>query len=214
MSLSDDLRRRILGSVRAELDHGVLSGALPGTSDYDLNPEARALARDPDKPLRRAAVLVPIVEREDGPTMLLTKRTAHLADHAGQISFPGGRSEAGETPVEAALREAEEEIGLDRSFVEVLGFIDAHETVTGFHIAPVVAFVRPGFTLKLDPYEVAEAFEVPLAFLFDPANHQEHSRIVRNTTRRYYAMPYGDYYIWGATARILVNLYRRAHDLI
>ena len=211
MSLNDELRARIVRCVRAEIDHGVLSDAVPGTSDYDLNPEARALI-DAARPLRPAAVLVPIVEREEGPTILLTKRTAHLADHAGQVSFPGGRIEAGETPVEAALREAEEEIGLDRSFVEVVGHIDAHETVTGFHITPIVGFVRPGFTLALDAFEVAEAFEVPLAFLFDPRNHQEHSRIYNDTTRRYYAMPYGEYYIWGATARILVNLYRRAHE--
>ncbi len=212
MSLSNELRARILRCVKAEIDHGVLADAVPGTSDFDLNPEARALV-DAAKPLRPAAVLVPIVEREDGPTILLTKRTAHLADHAGQISFPGGRIEAGETPIEAALREAEEEIGLSRSFVEVAGYIDAHETVTGFHITPVVAFVRPGFALTLDAFEVAEAFEVPLDFLFNPANHQEHSRIYKETTRRYYAMPYGEYYIWGATARILVNLYRRAHGL-
>jgi 8-oxo-dGTP pyrophosphatase MutT (NUDIX family) len=213
MSLGGELRARILRCVKAEIDHGVLADAVPGTSDYDLNPEARALI-DAVRPLRPAAVLVPIIEREDGPTILLTKRTAHLADHAGQISFPGGRLESGETPVEAALREAEEEVGLDRSFVEVAGYIDAHETVTGFHITPVVSFVRPGFALKLDAFEVAEAFEVPLDFLFNPANHQEHSRIYKNTTRRYYAMPYGEYYIWGATARILVNLYRRAHSLI
>ncbi len=210
--LTAKLRAKILRCVSAEIDHGVLADAMPGTSDFDLNPEARADV-DAAKPLRAAAVLVPIVEREDGPTMLLTRRSAHLADHAGQISFPGGRLEAGETPVEAALREAEEEIGLDRSFVEVAGYIDAHETVTGFHITPVVAFVRPGFSLAIDPREVAEAFEVPLDFLFDPANHQEHSRSYKDTTRRYYAMPYGEYYIWGATARILVNLYRRAHGL-
>ena len=211
MTLDAKFRARILRSVRAEIDHGVLADALPGTSDFDLNPEARALI-DAERPLRAAAVLVPIVERHDGPTILLTKRSAHLADHAGQVSFPGGRLEAGETPIEAALREAEEEIGLRRSFVEVAGYIDAHETVTGFHITPVVAFVRPGFKLAVNPVEVAEAFEVPLAFLFDPRNHQQHSRIYKNTTRRYYAMPYGEYYIWGATARILVNLYRRAHE--
>jgi 8-oxo-dGTP pyrophosphatase MutT (NUDIX family) len=213
MSLNGELRARIFRCVRAEIDHGVLADAVPGTSDYDLNPEARALI-DAARPLRPAAVLVPIVEREDGPTILLTKRSAHLADHAGQVSVPGGRLEAGETPVEAALREAEEEIGLSRDFVEVAGYIDAHETVTGFHITPIVAFVRPGFALTVDPVEVAEAFEVPLDFLFNPANHQEHSRIYKNTTRRYYAMPYGEYYIWGATARILVNLYRRAHGLV
>ena len=211
MTLGAKLRARILRSVSAEVDHGVLADAVPGTSDFDLNPEARALV-EAERPLRAAAVLVPIVEREDGPTILLTKRAAHLADHAGQISFPGGRLEPGETPIEAALREAEEEIGLPRSFVEVAGYIDAHETVTGFHITPIVAFVRPGFTLTIDPVEVAKAFEVPLDFLFDPRNHQQHSRIYKNTTRRYYAMPYGEYYIWGATARILVNLYRRAHE--
>ncbi|HZD26831.1 MAG TPA: CoA pyrophosphatase [Alphaproteobacteria bacterium] len=169
---------------------------------------------DANQALKPAAVLVPIVERDE-PTVLLTKRTDHLHHHAGQISFPGGRVEEQDAGVvETALRETEEEIGLDRGFVEIAGFLDEYQTGTGFHIVPVVGFVRPGFTLQPDEFEVAEVFEVPLGFLFDPANHQQHARIWNGRERRYYAMPYRDYYIWGATAGMLMNLYRRVHGLL
>jgi 8-oxo-dGTP pyrophosphatase MutT (NUDIX family) len=157
--------------------------------------------------LTPAAVLFPIVERDNGHTVLLTQRTAHLRDHAGQVSFPGGRVEAEDpSPVHTALRETEEEIGLPREQVEVLGFLPEYRTGTGFRVTPVVALVRPPFSLVLDPFEVAEAFEVPLSFLLDPANHKRHSLHYRGALRHFFAMPYGDYFIWGATAGMIRSL--------
>ena len=154
-----------------------------------------------NEPLTPAAVLFPIVLRDAGHTVLLTQRTAHLRDHAGQISFPGGRVEAHDaTPMDTALRETEEEIGLSRERIEILGFLPEYRTGTGFRVTPVVALVTPPFDLQPDPFEVAEIFEVPLAFLLDPANHQQHSLHYRGALRHYFAMPYGDYFIWGATA--------------
>lgn len=165
----------------------------------------------PERVLTPAAVLVPIVLRADGPSVLLTQRTEHLLNHPGQISFPGGRSEAEDAgPVDTALREAEEEIGLARRHVEVVGFLDLYQTVTGFLVTPVVAFVEPGFALSLDAFEVAEAFEVPLAFVLDAGNHTRGSRLVDGRERQFYVLPYQDRYIWGATAAMLVNL---AHKL-
>jgi 8-oxo-dGTP pyrophosphatase MutT (NUDIX family) len=154
-----------------------------------------------------AAVLVGMVDRPDGLTVLLTQRTAHLTDHAGQISLPGGRIEDSDPdPIHAALREAEEEVGLPRTHVEVIGRLDTYITGTGFEITPVVGLVRPSFELRLDAFEVAEAFEVPLAFIVDPANHERHSRELRGHTRSFFVLPYNDRYIWGATAAMLVNL--------
>jgi 8-oxo-dGTP pyrophosphatase MutT (NUDIX family) len=159
--------------------------------------------------LTLAAVLVPIIERPEGLTVLLTQRTAHLNDHAGQVSFPGGRCEAEDpTPVFTALRETEEEIGLDRSRIEVLGLLPEYRTGTGFSVTPVVGLVRPPFSLSPDSFEVAEVFETPLSFLLDPANHQRHSMEIGGVMRHYYAMPYEGYFIWGATAGMLVSLYR------
>ena len=161
-------------------------------------------------PLTPAAVLFPIVLRDNGQTVLLTQRTAHLKDHAGQISFPGGRvEEEDQSPVHTALRETEEEIGLARKHVEVLGFLPEYRTGTGFRVTPVVALVTPPFELALDPFEVAEAFEVPLAFLLDPANHKRHSLHYRGALRHFFAMPYGDYFIWGATAGMIRSLTER-----
>lgn len=163
-----------------------------------------------DLPLTPAAVLFPIVLRDEGHTVLLTQRTAHLKDHAGQISFPGGRVEDTDlSPIHTALRETEEEIGLARGRVEILGFLPEYRTGTGFRITPVVALVRPPFDLQPDPFEVAEIFEVPLAFLLDPANHQRHSLHYRGALRNYFAMPYGEYFIWGATAGIIRSLSER-----
>ncbi len=179
-------------------------------SDWDLNPEMLAdfAVMEPARP---AAVLVPVVARSE-LTVLLTERTAHLATHAGQIAFPGGKVEPDDPdPVHTALREAEEEIGLARTHVEPLGFLDGYRTGTGFLVTPVVAIVQPEFTLHLDPGEVASAFEVPLAFLMDPANHKHHSREWRGRQRHYYAMPFGDHYIWGATAGMLRNLQERLY---
>ena len=164
----------------------------------------------PEGPLMPAAVLVPLVLRPGGPTVLLTQRTDHLHDHAGQISFPGGRIEGGDaTPEEAALRETEEEIGLAPSRVELIGRLDTYVVRTGFEVTPVVGFVNPPLHLSPDPFEVAEVFEVPLAFVLDPQNHQRHSRRYDGKERHFYAMTYGGKFIWGATAGMLVNLYER-----
>jgi 8-oxo-dGTP pyrophosphatase MutT (NUDIX family) len=162
-----------------------------------------------ERPIRPAAVLVAVVEHEQ-PTILLTQRAAHLNDHAGQVSFPGGKIDATDgSPLDAALREAEEEIGLDRSYVEPIGYLDLYGTAFGFRILPTLARVRPGFTLTINENEVESAFEVPLAFLMDPVNHQIHSKEFRGTERSYYAMPFAERYIWGATAGILRVLYER-----
>ncbi|HSO07895.1 MAG TPA: CoA pyrophosphatase [Pelomicrobium sp.] len=156
-----------------------------------------------------AAVLVPLVERPHGLQVLLTQRTAHLNDHAGQVSFPGGRVDPGDVSREAtALREAEEEIGLARERIEILGRLPEYHTVTGFSVTPVVGYLAPPFDLRLDAFEVAEVFEVPLAFLMDPANHQRHSFVYQGRSRSYYAMPYEGRFIWGATAAMLINLQR------
>ena len=158
---------------------------------------------------RSAAVLVPIVNRSDGLAVLFTERSADLPDHAGQISFPGGRVEPGDLDVDAAaLRETEEEIGLPRDRVTVLGRLADYETVTGYRVTPVVGWVEPPFSVIPDPVEVADVFEVPLAFLLEPANLQRHFRMIGNTRRDYYAIPYGDRYIWGATAAMLMILDR------
>ena len=175
------------------------------------NPEAsdEALAA-PQLRLRRAAVLVPLVERPEGLTVLLTKRTEHLSSHAGQISFPGGRAEEGDSsPIETALREAQEEIGLHRRHVEIIGVLPEHATISAYRVTPVVAMVTPPFALRADPGEVAEIFEVPLAFLMSGAHHERRSISLPDGggTRRFYAMPYKDYFIWGATAAMLRNLY-------
>jgi 8-oxo-dGTP pyrophosphatase MutT (NUDIX family) len=162
-----------------------------------------------DEELMPAAVLFPIVQRNEEPTVLLTQRTAHLKDHPGQISFPGGRCESSDpSPVHTALREAAEEIGLGAAHVDVAGYLPEYLTSTGFRVTPVVAMVSPPFELQLDAYEVAEVFEVPLSFLLDPVNHQRHSLHYRGRLRHYYAMPYRDHFIWGATAGIIMSLYR------
>ncbi|MGI4848257.1 MAG: CoA pyrophosphatase [Janthinobacterium lividum] len=156
----------------------------------------------------RASVLLPIVVREQGLTMLLTQRTANLTDHPGQISLPGGRAEPEDaSPVDTALRETEEEVGLARAHIEVIGSLPQYFTVTGYCIDPVVALVFPPFALRADPDEVAEIFEVPLAFLLDGGNHQRRSGEMGGQRRSFYAMPYERFFIWGATAHILRNLF-------
>lgn len=173
--------------------------------DHDLNP---GMGVAPD--LTPAAVLVGLVERAHGLTVLLTQRTDHLVHHAGQISFPGGHIEPGDgVAEEAALRETEEEIGLQRRHVEILGRLDDYITGTGFRVTPVVAVVEVPFDLAPDAEEVAEVFEVPLAFVLDPANHQRYSRRYDGKDRHFYAMTYDGKFIWGATAGMLVNLYER-----
>ena len=147
------------------------------------------------------------------PTVLLTQRSAHLNDHAGQIAFPGGKIDATDaSPVDAALREAEEEVGLSRDFVEPIGYLDLYGTAFGFRILPTVARVRPGFALTINHSEVDDAFEVPLSFLMNPANHQLHSKEFRGMERFYYAMPFAERYIWGATAGMLRVLYERIYS--
>jgi 8-oxo-dGTP pyrophosphatase MutT (NUDIX family) len=155
-----------------------------------------------------AAVLVPVVARESGATILLTQRTRHLRDHAGQVSFPGGRCETSDVSPEAtALREAEEEVGLVASQIELLGRLPQYRTGTGFVITPVVGLVTPPLNLKLDDFEVAEVFEPPLNFLLDTVNHQRQSLEVRGVMHEYWAMPWQGYFIWGATAGMLVSLH-------
>lgn len=179
-----------------------------GPSDFDLNPELMAWAARQPAP-RAAAVLVPVVAH-DAPTVLFTERTAHLPAHAGQISFPGGKIDKTDGgPLATALREAEEEIGLEAAYVTPLGYLDAYRTGTGFSIVPVVALIRPGFSLSPNPGEVADVFEVPLDFLLDTANYQLHTRVWQGMERAFYAIPYDQRYIWGATAGILKNLLRR-----
>ncbi|MFL5050399.1 MAG: CoA pyrophosphatase [Xanthobacteraceae bacterium] len=181
----------------------------PLRGDHDVDPVMRAIAAV--RPIRPAAVLVPIVEREE-PTVLLTQRATHLPDHAGQISFPGGKIESDdESPLAAALREAEEEIGLERRFVDPIGYLDLYMTTLGYRIVPTIARIEPGFRLNLNRSEVDDAFEVPLAFLMAEENHKLHSREWQGMTRTVYAMPFGERYIWGVTAGILRNLYERIY---
>ncbi len=182
------------------------AGDYPGqTGDFELNPTLRAKSA-----LTPAAVLVPLVDRSEGMTVLLTQRTDHLNDHAGQISFPGGRVEQSDRDLVAtALRETREEIGLEETFVETVGHLDRYETGTGYLVTPVVGFVAPGFRLTLDRFEVAEAFEVPLSFILDAGNHQIVDHLIHGVERRFHVFEYGPYYIWGATAGMLMNFYRR-----
>jgi 8-oxo-dGTP pyrophosphatase MutT (NUDIX family) len=195
----DELRCRLQA---AGDDTGVRRAGLRMRGDHDLNPGLQ-----PRLPLVPAAVLVPIVARPEGSTILLTRRTAHLPDHAGQISFPGGRLEADDADaVAGALRETAEEVGLARDRVEIIGRLDTYQTRTGYEVTPIVGVVMPPFTLALDSYEVAEAFEVPLAFVLDKANHERGSRMYQGVERQFWVMPYRHYYIWGATAGMLVNL--------
>jgi 8-oxo-dGTP pyrophosphatase MutT (NUDIX family) len=186
-------------------DHAV---ATP-RGDLDLDPVL--WERAGVKATRPAAVLVPVIDRPE-PTVLLTLRTADLASHAGQIAFPGGKIEPGDaSPAAAALREAEEEIGLDPGLVDPIGHLDLFLTFSGFRILPMVGRVDPSLRLTLNRSEVDEAFEVPLAFLMDAQNHALHSRDWKGVIRRYYAMPFGERYIWGVTAGILRNLYERLY---
>ncbi len=199
---------RGLNAAPSEAIFDPRSGQALGPSDWDLDPELRGDLAVMAQP-RPAAVLVPIVLRET-LTVLFTQRSEDMPSHPGQISFPGGKVEAGDADaLDCALREAQEEIGLTRDHVEPLGYLDSYRTGTGFLITPAVALMRPGFTMALAAGEVAEVFEVPLAFLMDEANHRKAAREWRGRQRSYYAMPYGGRYIWGATAGMLKNMHQR-----
>ena len=181
----------------------------PARGDHDADPVMRKIAEV--RPIRPAAVMVPIIDHPE-PTVLLTQRAQHLPDHPGQVSFPGGKIDKGDAdPRASALRETEEEIGLDRARVEPLGYLDLYMTTLGYRIVPVIARVKPGFALKLNTSEVDETFEVPLAFVMDTANHARKSRDWKGVTRHYYEMPFGERYIWGVTAGILRNLYEKIY---
>jgi 8-oxo-dGTP pyrophosphatase MutT (NUDIX family) len=181
----------------------------PARGDHDVDPVMRKIAEA--RPIRPAAVLVPIIDQPE-PTVLLTQRAQHLPDHAGQVSFPGGKIEKSDAnPCASAVREAREEIGLDRSHIEPIGYLDLYMTTLGYRIVPVIARVKPGFQLQLNKAEVDATFEVPLAFLMDQTNVQRHSREWQGMTRHYYAITFGERYIWGVTAGILRNLYDRIY---
>jgi 8-oxo-dGTP pyrophosphatase MutT (NUDIX family) len=202
----DRARTRLTLQVPPSLTDPMAQGA---RGDLDLNPSmwerAGVAATQP------AAVLVPVIDRDE-PTVLLTIRTQDLASHAGQVAFPGGKIEPkDESPVAAAMREAKEEVGLASALIEPLGYLDLYLTFSGFRILPTVARVRPDFMLNLNPGEVTEVFEVPLSFLMTPANHQRRSREWKGIEREYYAIPFGDRYIWGITAGIVRNLYDRVY---
>ncbi|MEZ0466940.1 CoA pyrophosphatase [Phaeobacter sp. SYSU ZJ3003] len=189
----EDLKLRLSMAVQSRPD--------AGSSDFDLNPE---MSLPQARKLRPAGVLVPISLASGAPRVILTKRSSALKHHPGQIAFPGGKVDEGDRDViHTALREAWEEIGLPQDLPEVLGALPTHETVTSFTVTPVVALLRSEFDIRPEAGEVAEVFSVPLSHVLDPANYIIESRRWRGTRRRYYTVPYGPYYIWGATARML-----------
>ena len=191
-----------------------LSRPLPGLeAQLRMAPSPR-LGWDPLKfpeGAANGAALLLVYPHDDTLHLALTVRGSGLRNHTGQVSLPGGRVEEGETFEAAALREAQEEIGLDAKFIEPIGYLDLYLTFSGFRILPLVARVDPGYRITLNPAEVADAFEVPLEFVMQPANHQRHKRDWKGIERQYYAMPFGDRYIWGVTAGILRNLYERIY---
>lgn len=197
-----DFRRRVMaiGAGDLEVDRG----------DHVLNPDIEQLVEDPAA--REAAVLVPVVDRPEGASVILTTRSTRLRKHSGQIAFPGGSIDPTDVSAEdAALREAEEEIALDRRFVETIGRLPRYVTTTGFRITPVLGIVRPGFQVAPNPDEVDEIFEVPLPFLMNAANHARESRVWQGHERHYYVMPFENRFIWGVTAGILRTLYERLY---
>jgi len=207
---SAEFFERARARLNLDIPEGLADASVtPKRGDHDADPVMLKIAAV--RPIRPAAVLVPVVDHAE-PTVLLTQRAQHLPNHPGQISFPGGKIEASDqTPLGAALRETEEEIGLDRQAVTPLGYLDLYMTTLGYRIVPVIARVKPGFSLTLNTAEVDATFEVPLAFLMDQANVQRHSRDWQGLTRHYYAITFGERYIWGVTAGILRNLYDRIY---
>jgi 8-oxo-dGTP pyrophosphatase MutT (NUDIX family) len=201
---------RVRQRLTLDVPHGLTDASVtPARGDHDADPVMKKISEV--RPIRPAAVLVPIVDHPE-PTVLLTQRAQHLPDHPGQVSFPGGKIDKGDAdPRASALREAEEEIGLERAHVEPLGYLDLYMTTLGYRIVPVIARVKPGFSLNLNVSEVDATFEVPLAFLMDQNNVQRHSRDWQGMTRHYYAFTFGERYIWGVTAGILRNLHDRIY---
>ena len=199
---AEDFRRRAAGeqAPHHDTDYG----------DHSLNPDLKALFAHAK--LRDAAVLIPVVDRGDEASVILTKRAEKLRSHSGQVAFPGGRIDPTDpTPEHAALRETEEEIGLAPAYIEVVGRMPDYFTGSGFRIAPILSVVRPDFRLSINPDEVDDAFEVPLAFLMDPRNHTRDSRIWQERERYFYTMPFGERHIWGVTAGIIRTLYERLY---
>ncbi|HVW56777.1 MAG TPA: CoA pyrophosphatase [Rhizobiaceae bacterium] len=200
---AEDFRRRVARS------HG--PAASDDYGDHRFNPELREMILGAK--LRDAAVLIPVVDHAEGATLILTQRTEKLRHHSGQIAFPGGGIDPDDASAEdAALRETEEEIGLDRGFIEILGRLPDYVSGSGFRVVPILGVVRPGFFLTLNEDEVDDVFEVPLSFLMDPANHAHKSKMWQGRERTFYEMPYGDRYIWGLTAGILRTLYERLYQ--
>jgi len=202
-----EFRRRAEAHISANLDH---ADDFMKYSDYKINPGIETGLDGLE--LKDAAVLIPVVENGDDAHVIFTKRTSSLRKHSGQIAFPGGKLDADETPEYAALREAEEEVGLARHFVDVIGHLPSIPVLSGFRITPVLATVRPGFTLTPNPGEVEDVFDVPLSFLMDPENHTRESAMFRNFERNYYVMPYQDRRIWGITAGIVRSVYERLYE--
>ena len=205
---SREFFRRAHERLNFDVPPGLTDAAvLAPTGDFGTDAMLQIIAKE--RPVRPAAVLVPIVER-DVPTVLLTKRAEHLNEHAGQVSFPGGKIDPTDaTPMDAALREADEEIGLKHAFIEPIGYLDVYATGFGFRILPTLARIRPGFDLAINANEVDDVFEVPLAFLMDPINHKLGHKEFRGMQRSFYEMPFEQHYIWGATAGMLRAMYER-----
>ncbi len=205
---ADEFFARARARLTLDVPPGLADASVtPKRGDHDADPVMLKVAEV--RPIRPAAVLVPVVDHPE-PTILLTQRAQHLPDHPGQVSFPGGKIDKSDaSPCDSALREAEEEIGLDRSYVEPLGYLDLYMTTLGYRIVPVIARVKPGFALTLNTSEVDLTFEVPLRFLMDQNNVQRHSRDWQGMTRHYYAITFDGRYIWGVTAGILRNLHER-----
>ena len=206
----DEFFRRVCERLTLDVPPGLTDpNVTPRRGDHDADPVMTKIAEV--RPIRPAAVLVPVVEHTE-PTVLLTQRAQHLPDHPGQVSFPGGKIDKTDaSPLHSALREAEEEIGLDRAHVAPLGYLDLYMTTLGYRIVPVIARVKPGFKLHLNVNEVDDVFEVPLSFLMNLDNVERHSRDWQGLTRHYYAITFGERYIWGVTAGILRNLHDRIY---
>ncbi len=199
--------QRLRGALTFDLPADVFDAPIwPPQGDHALNPD---LSLAPVKAMP-AAVLFPLVAHDDGVHVLLTQRTSKLRNHAGQVAFPGGRMDVEDaSPAHTALREAHEEIGLEHTHVETLGYLDPYQSGTGYRIIPVVAMVRPGFSLTINPHEVDEAFEVPLSFLMSEANQFRHRWERDGVTRESWAMTYDDRLIWGVTAGIIRRMWER-----